>query len=69
MQLSILLVTYLRLEKTLMCLDGIRKNTLGEFEVVLVDNGSPAEVQRKTKGLEKQFPWLTVYLLQKSDGL
>lgn len=68
MQLSILLVTYLRFEKTLKCLESIDKYTSGEFETILTDNGSPLEMQERTKELEEKFPWLTVYLLPRSIG-
>lgn len=69
MRLSVLLVTFLRLRKTIQCLKSIGKHTSGKFETVLIDNGSPLDIQRETKKLEAKFPWLRVYLLPQNIGL
>lgn len=69
MQLSILLVTFLRLEETINCLKSIGKNTGNEFEVILTDNGSPEEMQQSLRELEQNLSWLKVHLLPRNIGL
>jgi len=69
MRLSVLLVTFLRLRKTIQCLESIGKHTSGEFEMILTDNGSPVDIQKETKKLEVKFPWLRVHLLPQNIGL
>lgn len=66
--LSILLLTCYRLEKTMACLKSIRENTAGTFEVILTDNGSPAEEQGKLRSLGEKLPWLNVELLPENVG-